>query len=137
MDSTLVCSTVDYVAAYSNRIGYISLIVAYIVLTVREMDIMDEPITGHATRSHSSALLKANSAAPFRFTKDTDEYKLLEKIMRSGQIKPSDRPSDIKDRYEIFAKIGVNAFRSQFNKLKGIVGINTKSGKKAEQRQDS
>ena len=67
---------------------------------------------------------------PFRFTQETEEYKLLEKLVKAGKVKPSDRPSDIKDMYEIFAKIPANSFRSQFNKLKNLHGINTRpSGK--------
>ena len=70
---------------------------------------------------------KADKA--FRFTQDTQEYKLLKKLVETGKVKPSDRPSDIKDMYEIFAKITSNSFRSQFNKLKNQFGVNTKAGK--------
>ena len=68
----------------------------------------------------------------FRFTQDTAEYKLLKKLVEAGKVKPSDRPSDIKDMYDIFSKIPANAFRSQFNKLKNQFGVNTRSGKKTE-----
>ena len=86
----------------------------------------------HGTRGTGPARI-AETPTPFRFTQDTEEYKLLKKLMKEGSVKPSDRPSDIKDRYEIFAKIPTNSFRSQFNKLKGLLGIATKTGKYMEE----
>lgn len=88
----------------------------------------------HGTRGASASTDKKlfDASNIFRFTQNTDEYKLLQKLMLTGQIQPSDRPSDIKDRYELFAKISVNSFRSQFNKLKGLCGVNTKTGKNSE-----
>ena len=83
---------------------------------------------GHATRSTGKANV-VSEETPFRFTKDTEEYKLLEKIMRSGAAKASDRPSDIHSRYDAFRKININSFRAQYNKLKNLLGIGTKAGK--------
>ena len=81
----------------------------------------------HGTRGNSGGGLEAKA---FRFTQDTAEYKLLKKLVESGKVKPSDRPSDIKDQYaESFGKIPSNSFRSQFNKLKNLYGVNTKAGK--------
>lgn len=79
----------------------------------------------HGSRS-SGAMIPAKA---FRFAQDTDEFKLLKKLVEGGKVKPSDRPSDIKDQFDIFKKIPANSFRSQFNKLKNLHGINTKSGK--------
>ena len=65
----------------------------------------------------------------FRFTKETEEYKYLYKLFQSGIVKASDRPSDFKARYELFNKIGKDAFRTKFNTLKHEFGIATKTGK--------
>lgn len=62
------------------------------------------------------------------FTKDTNEYNLLEKIMVSGTVKASDCLSDIHARYDAFQKIGVNSFCQQLNKLKTLVRLGTRAG---------
>lgn len=80
------------------------------------------------TRSGAKEPQTKKQAVNFRFTKDTDEYRLLEKILKSGTVKASDRPSDIHARYECFQKISVNSFRQQFNKLKNIMGLGTRAG---------
>ena len=88
---------------------------------------------GHGTRSSGKAHhVPEEKSSTFRFTKDTEEYKLLEQIFRSGAAKASDRPSDIYSRYEAFKKININSFRAQYNKLKNLLGIGTKAGKSSE-----
>ena len=95
----------------------------------------DEGLTQLAAMNHHSRSsgggFGSNKAdkTPFRFTQDTAEFKLLKKLVEGGKVKPSDRPSDIKDMYETFAKIPANSFRSQFNKLKNQFGVNTRTGK--------
>lgn len=74
----------------------------------------------------------AGQQRAFRFTKDTPEHRLLEKVFRSGAAEASDRPSDIHSRYEMFKKINPNSFRSQHNKLKSTLGIATKAGEFVE-----
>ena len=83
----------------------------------------------HNTRSNGKQPADDNNGEKFRFTKDTEEYKLLEKVMRSGAAKASDRPSDIHSRYDAFKKININSFRAQYNTLKNILGLGTKAGK--------
>ena len=75
-----------------------------------------------------SGIQHSTEAKPFRFSQDTDEYKLLEKLCKQGAVKASDRPTDVKARYECFGKINSNSFRQQFNKLKSKYGIGTRNG---------
>ena len=64
----------------------------------------------------------------FKFTQNTDEYKILKSMMESGDVKPSTRPQDIKAMREEFQKIKSDKFRAQFNKLKNTCGIGTRAG---------
>jgi len=60
----------------------------------------------------------------FRFTKDTDEYKFLEKLFAGKEISPDDRPKDVHQRYANFAVVPLDAFRTRFNQFKAKYGVN-------------
>jgi len=66
-----------------------------------------------------------------RFSCDTPEYQYLEQLMKTpGMISPTDRPSDVKERFSQFAGLTASQFRSQFNRLKNMHGTNARDGKK-------
>jgi hypothetical protein len=48
----------------------------------------------------------------------------LEKLFQDGEINPSDRPSDVRGRYEMFDVVPTDSFRAKFNGLKAKHGLN-------------
>jgi len=72
---------------------------------------------------------KSAYASDFKFTQNTDEYKILKSMMEGGEVTASTRPQDVKCTREEFQKIKGDKFRAQFNKLKNLYGIGTREGK--------
>jgi hypothetical protein len=63
-----------------------------------------------------------------KFTQSTKEYIKLKKLFQAKKILATDKPADIRHRYPEFQLYTSQQFRSQFNKLKSVVGTVTKEG---------
>jgi len=60
---------------------------------------------------------------------NTDEYRVLKQMVESGEVTPAAWPQDVKAMRPEFGKIKSDKFQAQFNKLKGLTGVNTREGK--------
>lgn len=64
-----------------------------------------------------------------KFTQNTKAYKMLKGMFEEGKITPTDKPSDVRSTDPEYQQYTPTQFRSQFNKLKSLIGINTRDGK--------
>ncbi|CAB9507357.1 hypothetical protein SEMRO_302_G112320.1 [Seminavis robusta] len=64
------------------------------------------------------------------FSKNTEAYKILQKMFEDGLISPTDKPSDVRLSKTEFQEYSVTQFRSQFNKMKTLIGVTTKEAYK-------
>ena len=70
---------------------------------------------------------KKDDSKPPPFKKDGKDFKRLLKPLKSGKIKPTDKPGAVKTAHsQCFGKCSDNAFRSQCGQAKAISGVNVK-----------
>lgn len=58
------------------------------------------------------------------FRQDSKDFKFMLKLFRNGKIKASDAPASVRAKFPSkYGKYTTGQFRSQFNKAKGMAGI--------------
>ena len=69
---------------------------------------------------------KKKKGSTKRWDKNGEVAKYLEKALLSGDIDPNETPKSVYDRYPMFQVFKLENFRTQFNKLKGDLGLNAR-----------